>query len=31
MPEERVQGVTALKKVGKGQGEACTLTSKQTH
>lgn len=31
MPEEIVQGVTALKRVGKGQGEACMLTSNQTH
>lgn len=31
MPEERVQGVTALKRVVEGQGEVCMLTSNQTH
>lgn len=31
MPEERVQGVTALKRVFEGQGEVCMLTSNQTH
>lgn len=30
MPEERVQGVTALKQVVEGQGEVCMLTSNQT-